>query len=379
MRRVPELDALRAIAVMVVIGLHAGILAPSLRIPLLMMWGATAVDLFFVISGFLITKIVLDEGESKHFFWNFYIRRSLRIWPIYYLAILAFIVANLVLTQPFPMDGLPYYLTYTQNVQRYWFGETPSFCKAFAHTWSLAVEEQFYLVWPALVWLVGSRRLVPLTLAVMTLAIVARGWWQLDAQLLVTRCDGLALGGLLAALCANGNAMPRCSKRLPIAIGVIGVGSLTYLTLVTLSNYHRFVASTRTDARLSPLDSSFSLVGFNLLFFSAVGLCVSLTGHGALKFLRNRALGYLGRISYGLYLYHNLILGLAQRATGSLELSPASVLVALAITLVVASLSWTFVERPLLALKDRFAYRGESKQPAATNGLLERPHFGSAA
>jgi peptidoglycan/LPS O-acetylase OafA/YrhL len=378
MRRLPELDALRAIAAIVVISLHAGILARALRFPLLMMWGATAVDLFFVISGYLITMIVLNEGESKHFFWNFYIRRSLRIWPIYYLAISAFAVANLVLAQPFPMDGLPYYLTYTQNVQRYWFGQEPSFCKAFAHTWSLAVEEQFYLIWPALVRLVGRRRLVPLTAGLMVLAIVARGWWQLDPQLLVTRCDGLALGGLLAALFAGGDAALRSSKRLRLAFGAIGIGSLFYLLNITIKNYSGFDETMFSASNRSPREGSFSLFGFNLLFFSIVGLCVCLSGQGAMRLLRIGALSYLGRISYGLYLYHNLILALAQKATGSRELSLPTALIALAATLAVAALSWTFVERPLLALKDRFAYCRQDGPRIETPGLLEGSRLGPA-
>ena len=115
-----------------------------------MRWGWTAVDLFFVISGYLITTILLRGRSTPGALANFYARRSLRIWPIYYLALAAFLVANALIGHPYPTDGLPYYLTYTQNVPRYWGGVVPPFCKAFAHCWSLSVEEQFYLIWPAL-------------------------------------------------------------------------------------------------------------------------------------------------------------------------------------------------------------------------------------
>src|SRR5260370_1818033 len=131
---------------------------------------------------------------------------------------------------------------------------------------------------------------------------------------------------------------------------------------MSIKNYPIFANSVSTHDGIPALESSLSLFGFNLFFFSVVGLCVCLTGCGALRPLRNRALGYLGRISYGLYLYHNLILALAQKATGSLELSLPTTLIALAATLAIASLSWALVERPLLALKDRFPYRRDSER-----------------
>jgi peptidoglycan/LPS O-acetylase OafA/YrhL len=378
MRRVPELDALRAIAAMVVIGLHAGIVSSAVRFPLLQMWGATAVDLFFVISGYLITTIVLNEGESKGFFLTFYIRRSLRIWPIYYLALAAFAMVNLFLSRPFPTDGLPYYLTYTQNVQYYWFGQAPDFCKAFAHTWSLAVEEQFYLIWPALVWFVGRRGLVPLTVSLMVLAIVARGYWHLDSQLLVTRCDGLALGGLLAALLTRAKPASRFLGEIRVLFGVLGIGSVGYIINSTISHYRYYLDQASLGSVTSPFESSISLFVFNLFFFSVVGFCVCVTGHRGLNILRSRVLVYLGQISYGLYLYHNLIFGLVQRATGARELPLPAVLLALAATLGAAVLSWKYVERPMLALKDRFSYRSSVGLRGEPGRIAEVPQLDPA-
>src|SRR5689334_19766085 len=112
MPRVPELDALRALAALVVLLFH---IRPQ-RFP----WGWTGVDLFFVLSGYLITTIILGHQGTRGFVRNFYIRRSLRIWPIYYLALLGLVLANRWLPKPQPMDALPYYLTYTQNLPSYW-------------------------------------------------------------------------------------------------------------------------------------------------------------------------------------------------------------------------------------------------------------------
>ena len=122
------------------------------------------VDLFLIMSGYLITSILLRKSEAENFLPTFYLRRILRIWPIYLLALLVLVAANLVLGSPFPMNGLPNYLTFTQNIQHYWTDRVPSFNWYFSHTWSLALEEQFYLVWPLLFGLVGRRRLIPVVI-----------------------------------------------------------------------------------------------------------------------------------------------------------------------------------------------------------------------
>ena len=146
--RIPELDAVRGLAAVAIVLFHWRFHWPFLR---------TAVDLFFVLSGFLITSILLRTGESPHAFRTFYARRALRIFPIYYLTFAIFLAINPFAPRPHPIAALPYFLTYTQFIQGYWGQTIPPFSRAFGHTWTLAIEEQFYLFWPLVAWAVGRR------------------------------------------------------------------------------------------------------------------------------------------------------------------------------------------------------------------------------
>ena len=189
--RIVELDALRGLAAVVVVLFHSS----QKRIPC----GWAAVDLFFVLSGFLITSIILRHGSSPGFLKSFYVRRALRVWPIYYALIAVLIVLSPLLARPTHWAGLPYTLTFTQSLPLYWSMISPTFSDYFGHSWTLAVEEQFYLLWPPLVLIAGRKRL-PL-LALVCLAVSSflrlRGF---NITLLGARSDGLALGGLLAAI-----------------------------------------------------------------------------------------------------------------------------------------------------------------------------------
>ncbi len=174
-QRILELDALRGLACLAIFIHH---LAPH-RFP----WGWAAVDLFFVLSGFLITSIILNSFHERRFLGHFYMRRGLRIWPIYFLTVLLLAAATPILPRPYDSYGLPYLLTYTQNVPLYWSYKAPQFTSYLMHTWSLAIEEQFYLIWPLLVCLVGRRGVVPLSLALLFASVWARAhgfhWWLL--------------------------------------------------------------------------------------------------------------------------------------------------------------------------------------------------------
>lgn len=184
-RRIPELDGLRGLACLVILLYHVK--------PHALPGGWAAADLFFVLSGFLITSIILKHSAERRFLAHFYLRRGLRIWPVYYLTVLLLAAVAPILPRPCDFAGLPYLLTYTQNVPNYWSGKAPEFTPYLAHTWSLAIEEQFYLIWPLLVCWVGRRGVVPLALALVAVSVGARAmglhWW-----LLLSRGDGLALG-----------------------------------------------------------------------------------------------------------------------------------------------------------------------------------------
>jgi peptidoglycan/LPS O-acetylase OafA/YrhL len=179
MQRVRELDAMRGLAAIAIVVYHLWVLPISLL--------GAAVDLFFVLSGYLITSIILSHPPSERFLLAFYVRRGLRIWPIYYLSLFVVVAINPWTPRPGSLGGLPYFLTFTQNLPYYWSDVAPSFITAFRHTWSLAVEEQFYIVWPALLWVVGRKGLGPAALSLVALATVTRSldWYP---WILATHC-----------------------------------------------------------------------------------------------------------------------------------------------------------------------------------------------
>jgi len=165
---VPALDGLRGLAILLVLARHtANELQPGrgldVAVKRVLQVGWSGVDLFFVLSGFLITGILLDARGGRHYFRNFYMRRSLRIFPVYYgslfvtFAVLPFFVAT-PLFAVLQRNQL-WYWTYLVNVLSPLTGGTGTPYNT-AHLWSLAVEEQFYLLWPAVVWVSGPRRLL---------------------------------------------------------------------------------------------------------------------------------------------------------------------------------------------------------------------------
>ena len=119
MRRIPELDSIRGLAATTILLYHL--------VPATFHFGWAGVDCFFVLSSYLITSILLEYRKGPGFFVNFYARRSLRIWPIYYLCLVSLVAANAALRLGEPLEGLPYYATYTQNITLYWGQQPPPF------------------------------------------------------------------------------------------------------------------------------------------------------------------------------------------------------------------------------------------------------------
>ena len=354
--RIVELDALRGLAAVVVVLFHSS----QKRIPC----GWAAVDLFFVLSGFLITSIILRHGSSPGFLKSFYARRALRVWPIYYALVAVLVVLSPLLARPTRWAGLPYTLTFTQSLPLYWSTTSTTFSDYFGHSWTLAVEEQFYLLWPPLVLIAGRKRLPLLALGCLAVSSVLR-LRGFNITLLGARSDGLALGGLLAAIVYSEGVSHRSKLR---HIGLFSVSVLVGLViLIAVGGFGLLRVLERDIARMS-----WTILGFNLLWFGVVGLIVLGQGHRLLAPLRTASLQRLGTISYGLYLYHLVIILFIRDVFTSLG-HPGWPLWREALTLLicwaVARLSWRYLEEPVLRFKRFFPYA----RPA-TSTPKQSPH-----
>ncbi len=353
MRRVPELDSLRGVAALVVLLFH---LDTRRFFP-----GWTGVDLFFVLSGYLITSILLKDGRSPGFLPRFYARRTLRIWPIYYLVLLGLVAVNPLLPKPASLASLPWALTFTQNISLYWGKQPPRPHPAFDQAWTLALEEQFYLIWPALVLWAGRRRLVPLCGLVIALAVATRDGGngflpKYIERLLASRSDGFALGALLAWSLADGG----WARVRP------GLGRLGFASVAALAGGYLALGSWRYGAISfiglpTPMWPGETIFAFGALYAGLIGLVAVEAGRWWLAPLRFRGLVYLGQISYGLYLYHVVVYWIVDGCDPKVSFRYAQPWPAQAVkilgSLAVAMASWHLIERPILGLKDRVRYR----------------------
>lgn len=364
-KHIPQLDVLRGLAVLAVILYHAGDFVPALRLHTLFGFGYLGVDLFFVLSGFLITGILVASKDEASYFTNFYARRILRIWPLYYaLLLLTFVVLPLVrssMAAPIFQQSHPWepYLFFVQN----FFGNVQRAFYMVRVTWSLAIEEQFYLVWPVIVWLAPRQVLKPLALGGIFLSIAAR--WSVQYGLIppvnfftnpLTRLDGLALGAFLSLW------IPEAQDR------TVRWGGVVALALV--------VPATIMLGRVRP--GHCVLYAMIAACFAAL-LCASVA---APVLPRLAFLKYTGKVSYCLYLAHVPVF----MAAGSLGFrhwcfpgSPRTsetiqFVVSLALCYVVAAASWRFYEGPFLRLKTHFESRRTATAGApSVLALGERP------
>src|SRR5579884_1024639 len=208
-RRLPGLDALRGVAILVVMLHHSVQIVPLPRLQNVAAAGWLGVDLFFVLSGFLITGILLDARDDRRYFRNFYMRRVLRIFPLYY----GVLAANLLLVLTLPhlhrfLHLHAWLWTYTTNIKIAIANEYPFAIGRMRldHFWTLAVEEHFYLLWPLLVWALNRRALAVVCCLILVASPLLR--WAIStpghmvAPYVLTPCrmDSLAAGALGAIL-----------------------------------------------------------------------------------------------------------------------------------------------------------------------------------
>lgn len=303
---VPELDGLRGIAILLVIASHY--LGPYWRTASV---GWTGVNLFFVLSGFLITGILLDAKSKPHYFRNFYARRTLRIFPLYYLVLfLMFVVAPMF--SALDTEGFRevarhqgWLWTYTMN----WyasFGTEIGGANPFEggwvrtlHFWSLSVEEQFYLAWPAIVLLVSRRQLMGVCAACFFGAWALRVYFvhegNLTAPYFFTLCrlDDLAAGAFIAAVVREKGGLDRLAACAPW----VTVLALWVLLGVGIEHRHFFQLFGPVQTR--------AYTGFTLLYASLVVFALAANARGPFRWLmRNRVLRSYGKYSYAIYVFH---------------------------------------------------------------------------
>jgi peptidoglycan/LPS O-acetylase OafA/YrhL len=375
-RHIASLDGVRGAAIIAVILYHAGrgltyVGSHEQIVQQLVGIGWIGVDLFFVLSGFLITGILLDARGSEGYFRVFYGRRALRIFPLYF----AFVAAVMWIA---PMLGLvgsedaarlhasqPWYWTYTVNalVTRGGWAMTPWHT---GHLWSLSVEEQFYLLWPAVVLVAGRRRLISISLAIVAgvallrAAIVATTGPSLGVYVLLpTRMDELALGAALAGLARDPQSW-RFVARLTAPVAALSAGVLLFMVRGQL---------------LMPTNGPSEAVGYIALAWLAGALLVSALNVKALSVVWESApLRFLGRYSYGLYMWHQLTITELQHFLPASRLPVVGgshlpgnalfIVIAFGTSIAAALVSWHLIEYPFLKLKVLLPYQKATKPSA---------------
>ncbi|MBP9865163.1 MAG: acyltransferase [Candidatus Omnitrophica bacterium] len=375
-RHIPSFDGLRGLAILLVLFLHFTILEPQTALEAglvhLASLGTHGVDLFFVLSGFLVTRILLAAKGKAYFFRNFYARRALRIFPLYYtLIFLSFAVLPAFLKM-FPgmqekfsaLDANPgewaWYVFFASNF-------LTVLEQRFTHdilgvAWSLAIEEHFYLIWPWILAALDVNKLKRLLGVVILAALFLRtalwldGWSPIQIYVLTfTRMDTIAFGALLAL-----QLHERKAVFLPAEKARAGWGLALMLVLMAAA-----FGAGWFDVKSIYLNTfMYSAVG--LLFYLLLKWAVTVQDSRVLQVLfTNRAMRAIGRYSYALYLLHipvrvlvrNLWLGEAQFRDWpgtALLWQCVFYVTAFAVTYVLAWLSWNFLEKRFLNLKKHF-------------------------
>ncbi len=343
----PALDGLRGIAVIMVMIFHwfqrstaprGAFLASMGRFAPI---GQTGVDLFFVLSGFLITRILLNSRDDPHYFRNFYVRRALRIFPLYYgfIIVYALFLSSSYLSEN--RSSLWWLLLYAENI-RLTFGDES--LTGLTHFWTLAVEEHFYLIWPLIVYVVAPGRLWVSVMTLVALSIVSRilllrsGYGVFHFTL--CRLDGFAAGAIIACLEFGKGGLGR--YRRPLLVGLVSVSVLA-----------GFFWALTSGAGLEMVQiSKYTVVA--LVYGGVVGLVAAgfAPGSPVAALLMLCPLRWCGMISYGLYVFHPPCYHYANM----LPLNDwASLMVSFGSSGVVAWLSHRFFESRFTALKKRFA------------------------
>jgi peptidoglycan/LPS O-acetylase OafA/YrhL len=321
----PQLDVVRFLAFLMVFLCH-GVEAGGFWVGLVA-GGGFGVDVFFVLSSYLITKLLSVEHQErgKINVGAFWVRRALRIWPLYFL----FIVACVLMPNSLAHPHLFYYLGFLGNWACVFYGYPESFASPL---WSVSVEEQFYLGWPILLLVFGMKNIRWMAGTLIAVGIISRGWlaWSGANSIQIwcntlSHLDAIGIGALLALYWQPS----------PIGYKWLSVVSVGIIALAGILGFY---------------EPNLSVFGYTVVSLAGAGLIVSI-GSLPSNTPGFRVLGYLGRISYGLYVFHTLCIALGNQVVRG---NVGRVGIGLLLTIAMAAASYHYFERPFLKLKQRW-------------------------
>jgi len=378
--RIPQLDGLRGIAIGLVLLHHfifqlhppmpqwlSAILLPIAEL------GWSGVDLFFVLSGFLIGGILVDARASANYYRTFYIRRGFRILPLYsLLVLLGFLLVELATHGVGAMKGValhpapwPYYLTFTQN---FYFARHTDVVSYLQITWSLAVEEQFYLTLPLLVRKVDENRLLGVVIGMAVFFGVLRSalYWNgyinpMQSYVLpFCRFDSLFIGVACALLARKARLYSWLQNHSRVLIAA----AIAFGCAFFFMDHHLWTRNLLLHT------AGFSIIG---IFYACVMMLILIRPQGVLaRMLCYKPLMQLGIVSYCVYLIHGSVLVLVEQLLrlvlnrSDFELWLAIALGA-AMTVLAAQASWQAFELRMIGLGHRFTYERKTTLQPATN------------
>jgi len=352
-KHIPQFDYLRGVAVLLVMLFHASHDVLSFPMANYTSFGWAGVDLFFVLSGFLITGILLETRDRSRYFTNFYARRVLRIWPLYFALLGVMFLAVPLLVPRWgeaAMRNAKPAWSFVLFLQNLILG--PRLTGPLGPTWSLAIEEQFYFVWPLLIWLFSRMAIQRLAAIIIVCSPLLRLGIELGHAHIslyyntLTRLDGLAVGSFLAIWLRDAETIT--VKRWALAVLPISVAGAIFL------------------------DKSW--IDYSMIAIAS-GAIVSLSFFFTFT---NRFVLFTGRISYGLYLVHMAVFGMATKPELRRHYPNSPVMndltylaVGSVLTYAVALISWFFFESRILRAKSWFA--SSPKSETAVAHLLGNP------
>ncbi len=345
------IDGLRGLAILLVLMHHFAWFPP----------GWAGVDIFFVISGFLITRILLRTKNTLHYFSHFYARRALRILPLYYLSILLFFGVIFPLAARsgyFFHSGIKDFAWYFFHLSNWWIGSGHMASSPISHFWSLAIEEQFYFVWPLLVFVLSRKNLTMATVAIAVLSFLSRGvaaYMHPESTGFIYfytpfRIEPIAIGSL-AAMFAEEKVL--WSKLAACRQILFWAGFLVWTTTT-------FVGDNRTTC----------IFGISAIGIVALALLIQ-AADGASPF-DIPIFRHLGKYSYALYVIHYPVFLLAShvfRGWGRVWDPVLTAVAGVPLSYLLARASWVLIESPFLRLKNKFEYEAGSRQELAPTEL----------